>query len=179
MSDHKRVEQQHVEAALKALLPVPAALDRDRLMFRAGRAAHRSPAWRAGLLAGLLALLAGAGGTFLVMRDSGLRVEYVSVYVSPATAPKPPPPAESPKAPSTPAPESSPVPVVALPEPTWDWFASMTSPAGGYLQLRDQALRWGVEALPSAPAGVAEGTAPLPKNLLQMQAKMLNKMPGF
>jgi len=81
-----------VEAALGSLQPKSTALDRDRLMFLAGRAAaERKPtAWLWPLATAATTLVAITFGTMLATRDGPQVVERV-VYVRPTQqADKPP-----------------------------------------------------------------------------------------
>jgi hypothetical protein len=113
--------------ALSALAPRPAVLDRDRLMFAAGRqSARRSRLWPC--VSALLAVLSVGLGTALVLRPEP-RVVYV-------TPPAPPPPA--------PAPAESREPTVAAKDDHWQEQIES-------LRLRNRVLRLGVEALPEAP----------------------------
>jgi hypothetical protein len=129
-----------LEAALKGLVPAPAHLDRDRLLFRAGQLTAPRMRWRWPAAAAALAFVAGALGTALTFRPSPtVIVQHVYHERQPAPAPAP---VESPEQSPAPDPEPPvpPDPVVARgPQP------------GGYLQMRNQVLRWGVDALPPPP----------------------------
>lgn len=126
------------EAALAALTPVPAALDRDRLMFQAGRAARGTASWAWPAATGVLTALAAALALVMVLRPPVVTetvVIHVPVEVPPAPAPPKP-------APETPV-ESSP----ATSRPAEVATSSPISP--GYLRLQEQILRWGLDALPA------------------------------
>jgi hypothetical protein len=111
--------------ALSALAPRPAVLDRDRLMFAAGRRSARcSRLWPC--VSALLAVLSVGLGTALVLRPEP-RVVYV-------TPPAPPPP----------APAEAREPTVAAKDDHWQEQIES-------LRLRNRVLRLGVEALPEAP----------------------------
>lgn len=128
-----------LERALLALAPTPPALDRDRLLYEAGRRAarRRGRVWPAATAA--LTLLALALGGVLVLRPTPPPAERIVYIPTPAVPPE-----------STLAPEARP--------PTAD--------PGGYFQLRDQLLARGLDALPApAPASAAGPPATL-DNLL-------------
>jgi hypothetical protein len=118
--------------ALRGLAPRPAGLDRDRLMFRAGRAsAPRGWAWPLAATASTAAAV--ALGVLLWARPEPRTVERV-VYV--------------------PAERSQPAPG----EPSLSPGADGTTPRGPgpgdwsrYLQLQERLMRWGLEGLPVPP----------------------------
>lgn len=93
------------EADMQSLAPARSRLDRDRLMFRAGQAAHReSPgrrAWPA--LAATLAALALGEAALLATRSDVRVVERLVVIREPA-APRPVPRVAEPQRPSAPDP---------------------------------------------------------------------------
>lgn len=134
------------EAALAALAPAPAALDRDRLMFQAGRAAGGAAGWGWPAATGALTALAAALALVMVLRPPVVTetvVVHVPVEVTPAPAPPKPEP-------DTPADSS---PVTSRPAD----LAALPPVAPGYLRLQDQILRWGLDALPAGrPAAPAE-----------------------
>jgi hypothetical protein len=134
-----------LESALGNLKPAPAALDRDRLMFRAGQAAAgRNWAWPASTAVLFATSLVLAG--MLVVRPAG--TETVRVVYVPAERPAPAPPGpRAPTPPSTPTPPT--VQSVALP------------PASApYLALREQVVRFGVDSLPDLPPLTTASPAP-------------------
>jgi len=136
MQDQERLgpAERELEQALAALRPASAKIDRDRLMFLAGRtsARRRSRLWQCA--AGALAVaLAAALSAALYARPAPREVERV-VYVTVARPPAVP--AEAPAAP------------IATPEPG-RWRGEPY-----YLKLRDEVLAKGLDALP-APRGPA------------------------
>src|SRR5579883_1576259 len=135
------------EAALAALAPAPAALDRDRLMFQAGRAARAGFHWGWPVATGVLAAAAAALALVMVLRPPVV-TETVVVHVPVEPAPPPKAVAE---------PSGSPE-VVAL-QPVAGETES-AAPAG-YLRLQEQILHWGLDALPSGPLAAAPAEAPL------------------
>jgi len=128
------------EAALAALAPTPAALDRDRLMFQAGRAARPGPSWGWPAATGILAAVAATLALVMVTRPPVV-TETVVIRVSVEPTPAPIPLKTEPETPAD-------SPIVAF-RPVEVETGSLASP--GYLQLQEQILRWGLDALPSGP----------------------------
>jgi hypothetical protein len=134
-----------LEKSLTALVPVPGRIDRDQLLFRAGQASVRTRPWLWPTSTALLAVVASVLGTALVMRPAPTTVDRV-VYV-----PVPQPAGMSPAprhqvvvSPSSPGTLSS----VGDTENLWASSAE-------YLQQRNQAIRWGVDALPQPPSAAS------------------------
>jgi len=129
-----------IESALRALVPSRSVLDRDQLMFRAGRVAARSrfvARWAWPSIAATLAIVAAGEGALLARRPGHHVVERLVIVEVPApTTADPPEPVvilrQNPPIPST------------NPEPTWP----MASEA---LRLRRQVLRFGLDGLPDPP----------------------------
>jgi hypothetical protein len=123
-------EVTRLEAALAALDPRPAAMDRDRLMFMAGQRSARLgwllPRWSAAL-----ALAATLLAVLLLYRS-----ETHFVYVP---VPRP----------EQPAPQSFLADADVKPAPT-----------GDYILLRNRILTAGVDALPPLPADPSSGPSP-------------------
>lgn len=156
-----------VEAAMGSLSPAPGRLDRDRVMYLAGRASARpAPLARAGwpaLAAGLAALALAEG--FALSGRPGARVVERVVYV-----PAPPPAPAPEKAPAVvpgPQDEGGPAPERRLADgraPGRLPFLALSRAETDYQRLRTRLLRDGADALPEPPAwrpgGV--GTAPGP-----------------
>jgi hypothetical protein len=134
-----------LERALAGLAPSAEGLNRDALMFAAGRAsARRGWAWPcAAATAGAAAVLLAA--LLLLRPNPPAEVRYVEVPVPPVQPDNPAPaaPDESPEPEATPAPPP----------------ASPLRPEIDYLTLRQQVERWGDAALPRTPAA-DEGPAP-------------------
>ena len=119
-----------LEAALAGLAPAPAALDRDRLMFRAGLAAARRPGWLWPGAAGVLSLATATLAVLLAVRPGPEvveRVVYREVPVRIERQPEPGPPGRE------------------VDEPSWG------GEAGRYFQTREQLLRWGLDGVPVPP----------------------------
>jgi len=136
-----------LEAALKVLIPA-SNLNRDRLMFEAGRATTRKRRWVWPSLTAAALLLSGMLSAILVMRPTVERPIYVQIQ-PPAPAPMPAPLATEPAQPLARA---------------------------DYLRLRDQLLTDGVESLP--PSSPAPVSPPLRlKDLLEPAADNLDR-PG-
>jgi hypothetical protein len=127
-----------LEAALAALRPLPAQLDRDRLMFRAGRRSQPLrwlwPAATALMTAATIML-----AVVLVTRPAPQRVERI-VHV----------PIKEMVSPPDPNPEVPPTP----PEP--EVFTSTEAEPGAgatnYYSQQRQVMRWGLDGLRQPPA---------------------------
>jgi hypothetical protein len=144
-----------LEAALKGLAPASVHLDRDRLLFRAGQAAVRRRVWLWPSAAAILALTTVSLAVALALRPAPGVVERTVVVRVPVPAPPaPPPPPRQQPAPSAPSPTPSP--------DREDVLAREPLPEG-YLRLRDEVLRWGVDALPSPPP-VPAGPPPVTRS---------------
>jgi hypothetical protein len=114
-----------LEAALGALTPRPPALDRDAILYRAGRASVRR--WQWATAASTTATLALA--VTLLLRPS---VDRMPVVVAPPPAPRVLPPA---------LPETEPSPSADEPAPA------------AYFRLQEQLLSRGLDGLPPLAAG--------------------------
>src|SRR5262249_5278681 len=144
-----------LEAALAGLAPSPPALNRDRLLFRAGQESVPRRARRWQWATGLLAVTAACLGVALVCRPEPPTV--VQVVIKDRALPQPP------------APDPETVPV-RQPDPP--------APAGGAREgagveaarLRREMLRWGVDGRPSGPAAGASGQEPAGKGPVQPPA---------
>ncbi|HEY1380966.1 MAG TPA: hypothetical protein VGF55_29470 [Gemmataceae bacterium] len=131
-------------AALGGLAPAPPALDRDRLLYEAGRRSARRRPWAWPAVAGVFAVL-----------SAGLGVRL-------ATAPAPPPRVEIVYLPRTETPSRD-VQHVSETSPVRDVF--LPRPGGGYLHLRDQVVRFGADSLPAAVSGRAPAPPPVERML--------------
>jgi hypothetical protein len=141
--NHPRPEITEVEALLRGLKPAAGGLDRDHVLFRAGRASARGTGrlgWPA--LSAVLGLATVALSVALAARPAPAeRVVYVEV-VRPAPVP-------SPKEADRPNSGDE-----LLPPPTAS--ADRVFVSGGRPLLERQLLRWGLDALP-APAPTPTG----------------------
>jgi hypothetical protein len=135
-----------VERALAGLSPSAGGLNRDALMFAAGRAsARRGWGWPCAAAGSTLA--AAVLGALLLLRPApDPVVRYVSVPSAPReTEPTPPRlPGESPVPDETQPPASKASPLRREPD---------------YLTLRHAVERWGDAGLPSAPLSADDGPA--------------------
>jgi hypothetical protein len=160
-----------LESKLTSLTPLPSALDRDYLLFHAGRASVRGPGWFWPTATGFL-LLVTAGLSFVVLYRPVQRldpqiVERV-VYVPSAT---------------TPPPAVTPSERVNLP-PTSDLVATYAGDEdrekgqAENMRIRQQLFRFGVESLPAQRANdVVE--KPLPMDpLMGLPASTLDDSAG-
>ena len=152
-------------AALAGLAPRPPNLDRDRLLFRAGQesAARRGRLWP--WAAGLLAAVAAGLGVLLVLRPDPQPLERVVYVPVKEEAPHVQPVDMRPAAPAVPADSD-------------EGAADAAERARfGAFQLLRQALRWGLDGLPSvAPPRDAtspgKGPPPLPEVPRYFQLKV-------
>jgi hypothetical protein len=132
-----------LESALRRLTPSAEPLDRDALLYEAGRAYESAraavppPRWPWPLAAAVSAMLAVAFGIALLTMSA--RVVERVVYPKPPLAP---PQAVVPPPMPPPAPEQPP----DVPS-TSPWDPDPTP----YEQARDNVLRWGLDGLPPAP----------------------------
>ena len=135
-----------LEAGLQALAPRAPAINRDRLLFLAGRASakRRAAGWRA-LAVG--STLAAAGlGLVLCFRPPS-RVEVEVVHWLPAPPEQPTLPNESPGSYGADARSASP------------HFDGRNEPYG-QMQMRRLALDYGVDALPRVSGSESESNSP-------------------
>jgi hypothetical protein len=136
-----RPEMNDLEASLAGLSPSPAALDRDRLMFQAGRASV-GVRWLWPACTGAAVLTAAALALVLVLRPAPiLIVEQRVVSVRQETPPPVPPHSDPP------------------PEPWLETSAPL--PQTDYLRRRQEVLRWGVDMLPPLPPGESSSSPTL------------------
>src|SRR5436190_18587440 len=123
-----------LEGALKQLAPA-GQVQRDTLMFRAGRASAPQRGWLWPAAAAGMTVVTVALGSVLMLRPAPLPAEKI-VYVT-VREPAPPLPA---------AEQGEPIP--PQPPPA----APLTHPTTEYQQMKRLALRWGVENLPTSSA---------------------------
>lgn len=150
MSESHETELTDLEMALAALQPAPTALNRDSLMFEAGRASAPAERARWGWpLATLVATgMAACLALFIVLRGSPAeQIRYV--IVSAPEVKKPAPERESPIA-DPPIFYTAPLPI------------ARDAPEHSAWRLQEIALRYGVDALPVAARGPSE-ELPMPK----------------
>ena len=145
-----------LEKSLTALVPVPGRIDRDQLLFRAGQASVRTRPWLWPTSTALLAVVATVLGTALVMRPAPAPVDRI-VYVPV------PQPAGMSSAPTSSAVVSTTSPgALSSIGDAGNLWASSTE----YLQQRNQAIRWGVEALPPTPSMASTMQTPSVESML-------------
>jgi hypothetical protein len=123
--------------ALAGLKPRPAALNRDVLMYGAGRASA-ARGWKWPLATAITSLVALGLGVALLVRPQPRvveRIEYVKVEI----------PVPAPPTPETP-PASTPADAATLVTHEDD-----APPRSGARRLEDHLLRWGFDGLPPAP----------------------------
>lgn len=137
MSSHNADEDlRGLETALGFLRPAPSRVNRDTLMFRAGRASVRARGWGWPVAAAAIALVAAVLGGALLERPAP-GVEERVVYV----------PVEQPQAPAYPGLRRA------------DRLAARGYAWASYIELRRRVFAEGLDVLPSPEP--AETTAPL------------------
>ena len=169
MSDYESHEHGQLEAALRQLRPATPTFGKDRLVFLAGQASGRRARWRLALLTAFVGVGTGVGGTYLGVHsvmptETPLRVIVIHV---PAAAPETPREKQEPQ-PSPPTADPS-------PSSAWESLFQLARPAHGYLHMRDQALRLGIDAMPNDAPSTAAGPAPRPTSVLEMRSEMVGK----
>lgn len=152
------------EHALGSLTPSPSRLDRDRLMFQAGRSSQCRPAprgqgrWRAAAVG--FALLALGEAAFLASGRPTRIVERVVVVHAPAPHPS-----------ATPAPSPAPSHRPASLGPSRSLGSTPTE------RLASQLLRYGLDGLPSpmirAAGPLSDGPVPSAHQWLQAELHQL------
>jgi hypothetical protein len=146
-----------LETALAGLAPSPPALNRDRLLFRAGQESVPRRARRWQWATGLLAVTAACLGVALVLRPEPPAV--VQVVIKDRALPQPP----------APGPDPQPVPV-RQPGPPAPAAEAPDRAGVEAALLRREMLRWGVDGLPSGPGAGASGQEPAAKGPVQPPA---------
>lgn len=179
MSAGESGRQEPLESALKNLKPSAPNFDRDRLMFRAGQSSAHRRRWPNTVLPALIGILAGSAITFATVRATWQPETRVVVV-------KVPVPADVPQKQAVKEPDPlvvpSPTPALAPAAPgsvPWELFASVARPATGYLQLRDQVLRWGVEAMPSVAPTAGVKHSGEPNSVWHMQSNLYGSTDGL
>lgn len=145
-----------LETALAALAPVRGRLDRDRLMYEAGRAAARPSPRKWMAVAASLALVATGEGALLALRPEGRVVERVVVVREPAEPPK-----------------VRPVAVAVAVEMEAPAARPWEVGPGGRDRLAWQVLRYGLDGLPTSRASATSGPAPSMRALREEIGKVL------
>jgi len=145
-----------LEKSLAALVPVPGRIDRDQLLFRAGQASVRSRPWLWPATTALSIVVTAGLATVLALRPTPAMVERV-VYV-----PSPPSASE----PSFQARTTAPMPSTARLDSSIEEEPSLLASSAEYIRERNQAIRWGVEALPPAPSVASATPTPSVESML-------------
>jgi hypothetical protein len=149
-----RPQVSDLESALRTLRP-RADLDREALMYHAGRACARGN-WAWQLAAGGSTTLAAVLGLLLLTRPAAPVVERIVVH----TVYVPAPPQEQP-APPSPPPEAPATSTTSEPS-AWQSYLSPHP-------LHDHVLRWGLDGLPPAPDLGPRDSSETPAGLLRSQ----------
>lgn len=135
MSPH---ELKAFEAALKGLVPSSPAINRDQLMYRAGRASARgSGGWQtATVILSCTVVALGAMWAVRARPEPGPpRVVYLRVPAQPSAPP--------PSLPVDPPPAEEPSPTFTV--------STTTDPIPRYRQVQENVMRWGLYGLPAPP----------------------------
>jgi hypothetical protein len=140
MSAPREKDLSDLEKLLAALPPRPTTLDRDHLLFRAGQASMRR-SWIWPFVAVVMSATAGCLAMFLVLRPPPEPVVQIVRVQVPVVQAKDSDAIEQPEARS---PAAS------------GYHAQPLSPTLSYWRMQQQALRFGVEGLPSAASDVDE-----------------------
>src|SRR5262245_50280744 len=142
MPDYPEKELSDLERLLESLTPRPASLERDRLFFRAGQACVRqSYAWPLATLA--VSALASILAFVVLVRPTPEPIIRIVQVPVPMPAPMPVP--DDPEQPGVP--DHPRLDQPSTPQPRFD---SLRSPGLSAWQLQQEALRFGVEQLPSS-----------------------------
>ena len=154
-----------LERSLAALVPVPGRIDRDHLLFAAGQASVRHRHWFWLTVTAGLAIVACGLGTALALRPAPTTIERI-VYV-----PVPQP---------TSLPEAARHEMVASassshPDPSAMSGEEIWAGSGGYLQQRNFAIRWGVDALPPPPPLASASQTPSVESMLGLPEKKVDQ----
>jgi hypothetical protein len=150
-----------LEHTLSSLVPAPAQLNRDRLMYLAGQSSIRGQRWLwCGWGAGIAATVAAI--VFVTLMPTKAEPSVRLVYL-------PAPTAEVPKGDMLAPTDTAPAPSA---------HAVWWEPADrGYLELERQALRTSLDTLPS-PAFLMAGEPPLTQEALRDNALTRPDRPG-
>lgn len=120
-----------LEATLRDLLPSEGGLDRERVLFEAGRASAR-PGWGWPVATLLASATAVALGLVLLVRPPRVEVVERPVPVEvPVLVPAPPP---------------------SFPPPAEDEAPAPRLPSSPYHRLHEHLLRWGLDGIGDAPS---------------------------
>jgi hypothetical protein len=163
-SEREHPELAAIEDALHSLAPAPSPLDRDRLMFLAGRVSVQRRRWLwcgsgAAVAAAIAAVVFIAG--VRAKPEADVRIVYLPIPPAPGVSVQERVTAVSPKAAETSTADAA----------SWD------SGGAGYLRLQRQVLRVEFEALPTLPPTIAT-EAPLTQEYLHNSALSQPSRPG-
>jgi hypothetical protein len=161
-----------LEESLAALVPVPGRIERDQLLFRAGQASRtRGGLWpliETLTSMALLTVVAAALGMTLVLRAVPVPVERI-VYVAVPQTTAPMPGVKSEDVASARSSRS------ILLTDTEDLWANSAE----YLQQRNQAIRWGVDALPTTPSVASSMPTPTVESMLGLPERKMEQAGMF
>ncbi len=184
MSDHTdRHDLNDVEALLRSFRPASPNVDRDELHFQAGRASQQPRVWKVGAVTGVLGILLGVVGcyAFLIPKPPPPKVVYVPGKRNSPPPTLQPPKKSEPESPAQPSPSvtSEPESDFRLPPiPIMLFFGVPSPPNNDYVQLRDHAVRFGVDALPPPSSNLGQSADP-PQSLKELRKSLLEEMDSY
>jgi hypothetical protein len=158
--DNLTPAERELEGALRGLKPAGVSIDRDRLMFAAGRASAGRSVFRWRVTSAAAAVLVGSMALTSLSRLGGPQGGEKIVYVNQ--------PAATPSAPQQQQPSR--VATVERDEiPLRSTLLITSTGEPNTLSIRDRALRWGVSAAlpPARPAAQRSSAQPTVDQLLQ------------
>ena len=164
LSEHDPLEQDPLEQALRQFTPRPSTLDRDRLMFLAGmetrgegRGTHaiQKQVWLWPALTAGMSTVAACLAFALAWQMSRPPLERIIVREVPAPAVSPVPQPQQETVVQAENIANKPVPQQFISSPL-----PLSLPASSVLQMRNLALRFGVEALPANQRSQAWSASP-------------------
>jgi hypothetical protein len=147
-----------LENALGALVPAPGQINRDQVMFRAGRASVKALGWVWPAAAGTMALVAAVFGGMLALRpdpEPKIQIVYITKEV-PRRAPTDPEKSRSRPPGRTSAGHET-------EEPAY--------PQTPYFQMENNLLRWGLDSLPASPPAPPSKSSPTRAGIWQKPAE--------
>jgi hypothetical protein len=147
---------------LRDLSPQACPLDRDALMFRAGRSSARAH-WLWPVLAALATCLAVTFGAALLVQPPPTRIDEAHTYYPPRIPPQVNFPRSIISSSDPDGPSEPPGDAVAAP-PRDDLWAT---PDTGYFHTQNSLLRWGLDGVPLPPAEAAPRPAEKPAMLIR------------
>ena len=159
-----------LEKSLAALVPVPGRIDRDQLLFRAGQESVRPRPWLWPATTALSIVVTAGLATVLALRPTPAPVERV-VYVPVSQSPADELAARTPEGQASgvsydPGHRGVDTPRSPRVDSSTEDAGSLWASSAEYIRERNQAIRWGVEALPPAPSIASASPTPSVESML-------------